>query len=231
MNLYLLRDKTSDHFGKTFSSLSSGGKSSNLPVKWSVEEYNISDISGLSHHLILWEDLSFANCLILGDISQQGRQHLKTTGFINRRHNSLERSTNHIIDRAQHVLFLDIEYDDFNDHLDATTRIERFINLLPREFRDASYHAQLSASFGIKEGLRVHLFFWSQRAVSVRAFKEYIKAHSKGLVDHLPLTASNGIIISRPRFIGCEDPYPQRSIYTEKYRSSVRLPKAVFESF
>jgi len=226
-----------EHFGKTFTSLDkpcfkSDGVVTALPVEWELSEsVHMNSVQDLSHQLTIWEDRLGANCMILGAINDLGRRHIKKHGFMYRRHTNADTQTNHIDEREQHVIFLDIEYEDGNDHLDALARIERFIMLLPREFHDVTYHAQLSANFGIKAGLRVHLFFWARRPLKVANMRYYMRDTMRDLVDYSPINASKSIFITRPRFLDCEDPYPHRSMLVEKYKQYVKLPKRLYQTF
>ena len=68
-------------------------------------------------------------------------------------------------------LFIDIDnlelpdkWSDFNNHVDAI--VEHTTNHLPSEFHRVDTHWQFSSSMGIKEGIRIHLWFWLSRPIS-----------------------------------------------------------------
>ena len=70
-----------------------------------------------------------------------------------KREKRLKRSKETIKDRAQHLIILDVEYDDGLAHLSDLERLERYIQLLPDYYHGSSYHYQFSSSHRFKTAL------------------------------------------------------------------------------
>jgi hypothetical protein len=79
--------------------------------------------------------------------------------------------------------------------------------VLPKEFRSARAVVQLSSGAGIKDGLRVHLWFWLDRPVSDAEAKRWLKSAPVDLAVYQPV----GIhYTAAPVFDGVENPCPER---------------------
>lgn len=84
-------------------------------------------------------------------------------------------------------LMIDFDNIALPDGTNPTSRaaIEHAVRLLPKEFHNASYFYQFSASAGIlkpdgsplKPGLNVHVFFWLDRRVHGKALSAYLELH------------------------------------------------------
>lgn len=80
---------------------------------------------------------------------------------------------------------------------------------LPEPFRRASCWAQLTGSAGVKEGGRIRLFFWLDRALGRAELKRWL-----GGVPGLDFATLNDVTpnyVAKPIFIGVPDPVPVRS--------------------
>jgi hypothetical protein len=230
MKLLILSALNAHHYGKTY--LPDGSdRPSSKPTRWSVYQGEVNSLRDFSEIALKIEADHPNSTVVLGELTERGAEMVERGDTIYRRHSHSETHTNHLKDRAQHLLLLDVEYEDGLEHLDPQKRIEEHIKRLPKCFHEASYHAQLSSSYHIKSGLRVHLFFWSEDPIYCDAFRGYLERvrGDQGLVDHQPITASNAIIMSRPQFIGLKDYIEQRSIFVEKARPSVKLPSSAFK--
>ena len=234
MRLLVLTAHKAQHYGKRI--LPNGeSKNSSTPLRWNLHEAEVSELRSFSDIAFKIEADHPNSTIVLGDLSERGAEVANRGDLIYRRHNHDQVETNHIKDRAQHLLFLDVEFEDGldNSEISDQERVERHIQRLPSCFHDASYHAQLSSSYRIKRGLRVHLFFWAQEAITsvmLRAYIEKTLNKDQVLVDHQPITASNGITMSKPLFEGgIKDPIVQRSLFVEKDQTKVKLPSKAYK--
>lgn len=231
MRLLVLSAYGAHHFGKTIRSDGSSGQSSR-PARWSVYPCEINDLKALSEIAFKIEADHPTSALVLGELSETGEKAVERGDMIYRRHNNADAQTNHIKDRAQNILFLDVEVEDGLDGHEAQERIEAHIKRLPECFHKASYHAQLSSTYGFDSKLRVHLFFWVKEAITCELWRAHLekRINRKGvLVDHQPITASNAITMTRPIIQGMKDPYKQRSIFVEKEVAEVELPSIAYK--
>jgi len=93
---------------------------------------------------------------------------------------------------------------------------------LPLEWSGASYHWQLSSSFGhpskIADGLKVHLWFWLERPLTSAQLKAWAK--SVGLAADLALfNPVQAHFTAGPVFEGCTDPVVARCGFVQGYLS------------
>lgn len=87
---------------------------------------------------------------------------------------------------------------------------------LPESFHDAACHYQWSNSAGIKpwsDGLRLHLWFWLDRAVCDASWRAWARARrgTDGAVDSAVFTPVQPHYTARPIVKGLEDPIAKRS--------------------
>lgn len=103
------------------------------------------------------------------------------------------------------------------------------VKQLPQEFRDASYHWQLSSSAGLFDASKVsaHLWFWLDRPVADGDLKRWAKhiKEVKGfeLIDPSVFQHVQPHYTAAPIFKGMEDPFPARSGLVHGKQSCVVL--------
>ena len=106
---------------------------------------------------------------------------------------------------------------------------QHIIHLLPPEFRDASYHWQLSSSAGVFDNTKVslHLWFWLAKPVPDTALKAWAKrvndSAGRTLIDASLFQHVQPHYTAAPIFTGMPDPFPIRSGLTKKQSDSVDL--------
>ena len=234
MRLLVLTAYNAQHYGKII--LPNGeSKNSSTPRRWDLHPFEVDDLKAFSDIAFKIEANHPSSTIVLGDLSERGAEVVERGDLIYRRHSHDKAETNHLKDRAQHLLFLDVEFEDGLDgsEISDSERVERHIQRLPSCFHHASYHAQLSSSYLIKKGLRVHLFFWAQEPITcvmLRAYIEKTLRQDQELVDHQPITPSNGITMSKPLFErGIKDPIHKRSLFVEKEQTEVKLPSRAYK--
>ena len=100
-----------------------------------------------------------------------------------------------------------LEWDgDIQDH---EAMLSYAIQQLPIEFQSVDCYYHFSSSMGIKSGIRVHLWFWLDRACSDDEMKAWLSGYP---VDPHLFNPIQIHLTANPRFIdGAVDPYPNRS--------------------
>jgi len=234
MKLLILSAHNTQHFGKTIK-FDGSTKQSSYPTHWSPHEREIENINDFSQLALQLESECPNTSIILGELSSHGRELMNGGEVIYKRHNHDGDHKPTIQDQPQNLILLDVEYEDGLDHLSPEERIEGHVLRLPSCFHDVSYHAQLSSSFIVKRGLRVHLFFWTDQAITSALLRTYLSKlqddKDRALVDHQPVHPSNAIIMTRPLVEGgFKDPCPNRSILVTKPQSSVSLPSSAYKA-
>jgi hypothetical protein len=107
--------------------------------------------------------------------------------------------------------------------------VEHFVQRLPEEFHDASYHYQLSSSAGFRSpGLAsAHVWFWLEPPLNDSELKRWAKAvNDKArckLVDTALFNDVQPHYTAAPLFDGVPDPFPERSGLVRKSTPAVRL--------
>ena len=235
----LILESTLGHYGKIIKPLD-GSRSlvssemSLFPSYWKAHGYEASNIRDFSRVALNIETHRVSFALTLGEPSDETREKIKRDQWI-------KKDSKTIKDRAQHLIILDVEYDDGLAHLSDLERLERYIQLLPDYYHESSYHYQFSSSHRLKtardpEGskLRVHLFFWAAKPIRVDQLKRHLeglnKEHHKKLIDTSPANHSGALIMSRPTFKrGVSDPIQQRSGLIIKGSDEVQLPDEAYK--
>jgi hypothetical protein len=113
---------------------------------------------------------------------------------------------------------------------DPIPAVNYLVSLLPPEFRNVSYHWQLSSSAGWKNPglISAHLAFWLDRPWHDDELNTWAKAWNAKcgfqLIDPRPFNAVQPHYVAAPRFEdGAIDPLPQRSGFVEKASDEVAL--------
>jgi len=84
---------------------------------------------------------------------------------------------------------------------------ESAVSYLPEEFKSAKCWYHLSASMGIKSGIRVHLWYWLERPVTDQEKKAWLSDYP---VDKALFNSVQPHFTADPEFDGGVDPYPDR---------------------
>ena len=107
------------------------------------------------------------------------------------------------------------------------------VSKLPEEFRSAACHYQFSANMGVTLGkIKVHLWYWLDRAVSDQEMKAWTSAHSEVPIDQALFQPVQVHYTSPPIFLeGAVDPLKTRSgIYKpEGFTDAVAVPVGLDE--
>ena len=132
---------------------------------------------------------------------------------------------------------LDFDKIKLPDHLsltaDSAAALEYLVGLLPVEFREASYHWQLSSSAGMADPslLSAHIWFWFSRPVSdleLRDLAKYVNDQNKyKLIDGALFRDVQPHYTAAPIFENIENPFPIRSGLVEKTHDKVVFHKHV----
>ena len=100
---------------------------------------------------------------------------------------------------------------------DVVAVCEHLIGLLPAEFREVSYHWQLSSRAGLGDPavVSMHLWFWLDRPIPDAELKNWAtswneKAGAK-IIDTALFNDVQAHYTAAPEFIGMTDPFPVRS--------------------
>lgn len=132
-------------------------------------------------------------------------------------------------------VLLDFDKIKLPDHLsltaDSAAALEYLVGLLPVEFREASYHWQLSSSAGMADPslLSAHIWFWFNRPVTdleLRELAKYVNDQKKcKLIDGALFRDVQPHYTAAPIFENIENPFPIRSGLVEKKHDYVIFPK------
>jgi hypothetical protein len=126
---------------------------------------------------------------------------------------------------ARHWIALDCDKLPCPDWLDPYEEpdqtVEYVVNRLPAEFHDATVIWQFTASQGIKPGISLRLFFWSDRPLADWELKQWL---ADSPVDHAVFSPAQPIYVARPIFVGMPDPVPSRSGIWRGDRDAITPP-------
>jgi hypothetical protein len=113
---------------------------------------------------------------------------------------------------ARHWVALDFDSIPCPDWLDPAEDPDRAVDYLldhlPLEFRAATCWWQFTATQQIKPGIRMRLFFWSDRPLEDWQLKQWLTPYP---VDQAIFAPAQPIYVARPVFISLPDPVPYRS--------------------
>jgi hypothetical protein len=114
-----------------------------------------------------------------------------------------------IIEQEQNWFALDVDgYGTFTGDLRRDTQSV----LLALGLDGVECFAIPSASYTIKPGIHIRLFFWNDEKVSCLSLKNYFKEH-KGIVDLALFNPIQPIFIARPTFVGLDDPCKKQIVW------------------
>lgn len=104
---------------------------------------------------------------------------------------------------------------------DIPAAVAYLATLLPPQFAGVSAVAQITASAGIKPGVRLRLWYWFDRRVSDAELARWLQGAP---VDTVSWRAVQPIYTARPLFRGCRDPLSQRLFLVRGQRDAVPVP-------
>ena len=105
------------------------------------------------------------------------------------------------------TLELPTHLTDFNSESDNV--IQHAVSFLPSEFHDVDCFWQFSSSMGMKDGIRVHLWYWLDTAISEREIKTWLAGYPVDLMLYNPVQPH---YVAAPVFAdGIKDPVSKRS--------------------
>lgn len=156
---------------------------------FAVERKEVSSISELSDFLLELQD-DPSRCVIRGVPIDE-----TTT--------STRRTLGNIREVTASWCMIDIDelewLGDPSDHLGMLTHA---VSKLPKEFKGVDFHYQFSASMGIKEGIRVHLWFWLSRPCSDLEMKAWLAGYPVDLSLFNPIQIH---LTANPLFVHADD--------------------------
>lgn len=128
---------------------------------------------------------------------------------------------------ARHWIPLDVNSIACPDWLDPVREpdraVEHIVGLLPKEFHGATCWWAFTAGQGVKDGIRIRLFFWSDRALADWELKAWLgeRMPAPGAprgacpqrfpIDLSLFSPAQPIYVAKPLFVGMPDPVPIRS--------------------
>lgn len=127
---------------------------------------------------------------------------------------------------SRHCIALDCDSIPCPDGIDLLFDphrvIEHVVSCLPVEFHDATCFWQFTSGHGIKPGIRLRLFFWSERPLADWELKIWFAGSP---VDHSIFAPAQPIYVARPIFDGMADPVPVRSGIRRGDRDAITPPE------
>ena len=114
--------------------------------------------------------------------------------------------------------------------------VEHVVGQLPEEFHGATCWWQFTSGQGVKEGIRIRLFFWADRALADWELKAWLgeRVPIAGMprsawpprfpVDLSIFAPAQPIYVARPIFVGMADPVPFRSGVWRGDRAAITPP-------
>ncbi len=113
---------------------------------------------------------------------------------------------------ARHWIPLDVDLIACPDWLDPVHEpdraVEHVVGLLPEEFQGATCWWAFTSGQGLKCGIRIRLFFWSDRSLADWELKQWL---GDSPVDSSIFAPAQPIYVAKPVFFGVPDPVPIRS--------------------
>jgi hypothetical protein len=126
---------------------------------------------------------------------------------------------------ARHWIPLDcdsIAHPDWLDPMHQPDRaVKHVVGLLPEEFHGATCWWAFTSSQGIKDGIRIRLFFWADRALADWELKQWL---CDSPVDPSIFAPAQPIFVARPLFVDMPDPVPIRSGIWRGDRDAITPP-------
>jgi len=214
LTLTLLRSQIGGRAGKALTRNASG------------EYVSVSEYSMSTHFLARSASFEFPNefCAFLSKAAWAGEfavrgdlaSHAKTRATIMRRHNNPDAKTNCLVDVPRSWIGLDLDGVEVPAPLGAPDRMTAAAiyirdNILPPEFANVTGVASATTRTGIvgPNVARLRMWFMLNREVGneeLRTWARGYRAATEVTLDPALYNASQPHYLSRPIFIGCEDP-------------------------
>jgi hypothetical protein len=125
----------------------------------------------------------------------------------------------------RHWIPLDLDSIPCPDWLDPAHEpdraVEHAISRLPEEFHGATCWWSFTSGQGIKDGIRIRLFFWADRPLADWELKIWL---ADSPVDQSILAPAQPIYVAKPLFVGMPDPVPVRSGIWRGDRDAITPP-------
>jgi len=113
---------------------------------------------------------------------------------------------------ARHWIPLDLDSIACPDSLDPVHEpdraVEHVVALLPGEFHGATFWWAFTSGQGVKDGIRIRLFYWADRPLADWELKQWL---GDSPVDPSIFAPTQPIYVAKPLFVGMPDPVPIRS--------------------
>jgi predicted P-loop ATPase len=129
-----------------------------------------------------------------------------------------------LVSTARHWVPLDVDNLPCPDHLnlmDADGVVQYVVSHLPAEFQGATCHWAFTSSHGVKPGIRIRLYFWSDRPLSDADLKTWLAGYG---VDPSIYCPTQPIYTAAPIFDGVPDPCPTRCGLSHGSRDVISAP-------
>lgn len=109
--------------------------------------------------------------------------------------------------------------------------VEHAVSKLPEAFKNASYYARFSSSFGVHnyDTIKVHIFFWFDRAVYGRSLRRWLAKHRAVKIDLSVFGDAQIHYIADPILTNVSTIFDRedRGLFVDKSNSHVVLPDCV----
>lgn len=149
---------------------------------------------------------------------------------------AVRKALDYFDDQPLHTVMIDV--DSFTplmvDPIESPEEaVEEFVQtMLPIDWAGASYHWQLSSSFGhpskVEAGLKVHIWFWLEKPLTSAQLKAWAQA-TKLPADTALFNPVQAHFTADPIFEGCTDPVTVRSGFVQGYLSD-EVPLVIDEA-
>ncbi len=126
---------------------------------------------------------------------------------------------------ARHWIPLDLDSIACPDWLDPIHEpdqaVEHVVDLLPEEFHGTTCWWAFTSGQGVKDGIRIRLFYWADRPLADWELKQWL---CDSPVDHSIFAPAQPIYVAKPLFVDMPDPVPIRSGIWRGDRDAITPP-------
>ena len=207
----ILTSASHTSLAKTFSGSDLKGQAFAIGKAFNVTEEPVSNLQSLSK--------------LLQRLENDPTRTIIRGSLIEGKTNIVSRNKETFAATARQWCMIDIDSLEWEDDIQEQEAMLSYAHQqLPIEFQSVDCHYHFSSSMGIKSGIRVHLWFWLDRACSDDEMKAWLSSYPVDLRLFNPIQIH---LTANPRFIdGAVDPYPNRSglFSAASGVSTVRVP-------
>ena len=195
-HITLLTSAHHNSLTKTFSGPDLKVQPFKIGKDFTVSEEPVSDLQSLSE--------------LLQRLESEPTQTIIRGSLIEGKTNSVLRNKEIFAATARQWCMIDIDSLEWDGDIhDQEAMLAHAVQRLPIEFQSVDCHYHFSSSMGIKPGIRVHLWFWLDRACSDDEMKAWLSSYPVDLRLFNPIQVH---LTANPCFLdGAIDPYPNRS--------------------